>query len=222
MSVFGVCSHLTMTEKTGRARVSLTFLQGKDAEIQERGKGIVIGMTGNPEVPDPPVRLPEFDKQLDSYMAAIAACIDGGKIATATRNSLRALVSEDVRLLAAYVDSVAKGNDAIIRSCGFEPRIYTRSQPQDLETPAPVKLKQGISGEFYATITRVEGARNYKLRFGVANTDPETWQSPDVTRTRPATLISGLTPGTIYTFQVKALGHLGWTNWSDPVSKMVT
>jgi hypothetical protein len=42
-----------------------------------------------------------------------------------------------------------------------------------------------------------------------------------VTRVRPPTLISGLIPGTIYTFQVSALGHMGWTNWSDPASKMV-
>jgi hypothetical protein len=201
--------------------VSLAFLQGKDAGIQTSGKGIVAGMTGKPEFPEPPVNLPEFDKLLDSYNDSITACVDGGKIATATRNSLRATVTHSVRMLAAYVDSVAKGDEAIIRSSGFDSWIYTRSQPQYLETPAPVKVQQGNSGEFYITMTRVEGARNFKLRFGVAETDPETWQNRDVTRIRPATLISGLTPGVIYTFQVSALGHLGWTNWSDPVSRMV-
>jgi hypothetical protein len=210
-----------MTEKSPRARVSLAFLQGKDAGIQTGGKGIVARMTGNPELPNPPVNLTEFDTLLNSYSDAITACVDGGKLATATRNSLRAKVTHNVRLLAAYVDSVANGDEAIIRSSGFESWIYSRSQPQHLETPAPIKLQQGNSGEFYITITRVEGARNYKLRSGVAETDPETWQSRDVTLTRPATLISGLTPGVIYTFQVSALGHLGWTNWSDPVSRMV-
>lgn len=133
------------------------------------------------------------------------------------------MVTEDVRLLAAYVDSVAKGDETIIHASGFDSRVYARSQPQHLETPAPVKLKQGInSGEFYVTISRVEGARNFKLRFGAAQTDPQTWQNRDVTRIRPATLISGLTPGVIYMFQVSALGHLGWTDWSSAVSKMVT
>ncbi len=35
-------------------------------------------------------------------------------------------------------------------------------------------------------------------------------------------IISNLTPGTTYTFQVRALGRLGYTNWSDPVSRMAT
>ena len=210
-----------MTEKTPRARVSLAFLQGKDADIQAGGKRIVAGMTENPEFPNPPVNLTELDKLLDSYDDAITACVDGGKLATATRNSFRAMVTKDSRLLAAYVDSVANGDEAIIRSSGFDSWIYARSQPQPLATPAPVKLQQGNSGEFYVTIPRVEGAKNFKLRLGVAGTNPETWQSQDVTRIRPATLISGLTPGVIYSFQVSALGHLGWTDWSDPISKMV-
>ena len=30
----------------------------------------------------------------------------------------------------------------------------------------------------------------------------------------------GLTPGTIYAFQIRALGRLGLTDWSDSVTKM--
>jgi hypothetical protein len=95
-----------MTEKNPRARVSLTFLQGKDADLQKGGKSIVAGMRDNPELPNPPVNLTEFDALLDSYNDAITACVDGGKLATATRNSLREEVTKAVRLLAAYVESL--------------------------------------------------------------------------------------------------------------------
>src|SRR5690349_15812755 len=115
-----------MTEKNPRPRVSLAFLQGKDADIQAGGKAVVGGMTGNPEFPDPPVNLAETDALLDSYGDAIAACVDGGKLATATRNSLREAVSKAMRLLAAYVESVANGDETIIRTSGFEAWAYQR------------------------------------------------------------------------------------------------
>jgi hypothetical protein len=35
-------------------------------------------------------------------------------------------------------------------------------------------------------------------------------------------IIANLTPGTMYTFQVRALGLLGYTNWSDPVNRICT
>jgi hypothetical protein len=31
---------------------------------------------------------------------------------------------------------------------------------------------------------------------------------------------NGLTPGTIYSFQVRAYGKLGYTAWCDPVTRM--
>ena len=210
-----------MTEKNPRARVSLAFLQEKDTDVHVGGKRVVAGMTGNPEFTNPPVKLAELDALLDSYNDAITACLDGGRLATATRNSLREAVTKALRRLAAYVESVANGDETIIRSSGFDSWTYQRSQPQPLETPAPAKLQQGSSGEFYVAVTRLEDAKNYELRYGVAGTDPGTWSSQDVTRVRPATLISGLTPGVIYTVQVRALGHMGWTDWSDPISKMV-
>jgi hypothetical protein len=33
--------------------------------------------------------------------------------------------------------------------------------------------------------------------------------------------INGLTPGTIYALQVRALGKLGYTDWSDSATRMV-
>ena len=42
-----------------------------------------------------------------------------------------------------------------------------------------------------------------------------------ITSTKPM-IIEDLTSGTIFTFQVRALGRLGFTNWSDAVKRMVT
>ena len=32
--------------------------------------------------------------------------------------------------------------------------------------------------------------------------------------------VNGLTPGTLYAFQMRALGRAGYTNWSDSVTRM--
>jgi hypothetical protein len=40
-------------------------------------------------------------------------------------------------------------------------------------------------------------------------------------KTKPATVFNNLTPGGIYTFQVRAFGKLGHSNWSDPANRMV-
>ena len=43
-----------------------------------------------------------------------------------------------------------------------------------------------------------------------------------VRESETATAVSGLTPGTSYTFQVRAFGTLGYTDYSDAVIKIAT
>jgi hypothetical protein len=39
---------------------------------------------------------------------------------------------------------------------------------------------------------------------------------------KKAVIVTNLTPGTTYTIQARALGRLGYTDWSDPANRMVT
>ena len=48
-----------------------------------------------------------------------------------------------------------------------------------------------------------------------------SWVEETLASKKPVT-VTGLTPGTVYTFQVRALGRLGYTDWSDAISRMVT
>jgi hypothetical protein len=47
------------------------------------------------------------------------------------------------------------------------------------------------------------------------------WIEQTVTTKKPL-IVDQLTPGTMYMFQVKALGRMGYTDYSDTVSRMVT
>ena len=70
----------------------------------------------------------------------------------------------------------------------------------------------------------VAKAAVYHLRYAAVPSGggaPATWTEQFITSTKP-TIIEDLTPGTIFTFQVRPLGRLGFTNWSDAVNRMVT
>ena len=67
------------------------------------------------------------------------------------------------------------------------------------------------------TIVSVEDASAYELRWTpTVNGTLGTWTTKLVTRTRPATSITGLSPGTTYTIQVRSFNDAsGFSDWSD-------
>src|SRR5437660_238777 len=55
------------------------------------------------------------------------------------------------------------------------------------------------------------------------NGTPGTPITQLVTKTRPATTIAGFTPGTTYAIQVRSFADAtGFTDWSDPVTRIAT
>jgi hypothetical protein len=71
------------------------------------------------------------------------------------------------------------------------------------------------------SVTPVAKARSYDIRYApLVNGVPGNWATETVTIAKKPVTISGLTPGTIYAFQVRALGSLGYTDWSDSATRM--
>ena len=69
-------------------------------------------------------------------------------------------------------------------------------------------------------------AGHYELRWGpqgASGEPPETWKTDKYVQGRRPVRIGGLTPATIYVFQVRAFGKNGtYTDWSNPASRMCT
>ena len=73
--------------------------------------------------------------------------------------------------------------------------------------------------------TPVKGAYSYELRYIALDSNRVPvgeWKTQAMGSARSAVAVSGLTPGTIYAFEVHALGKLGYTDWSDPAHFMCT
>ena len=82
-------------------------------------------------------------------------------------------------------------------------------------------MVQGETGELRVSIKALPKAYLYELRYTARDPggEPGPWNTLSHIHTRKL-LVSGLTPATIYAFQVRALGRLGYTDWSEPVSRM--
>jgi Fibronectin type III domain len=202
-------------------RASDGFSRVLDLDVLARGQAVLTGLSGNPAYEHPPVDLAVLKAALDSYSAAIAEALDGSKRAIADRNKRRQEVITMLRLLARYVETACKNDVAIFASSGFEAVSRSRTPYQPLAQPTIDYIDQGNSGQLLVAITPVKNARSYDLRCAaLSGGTPGQWTTISVTSSRPAIPVNGLTPGTIYAFQVRALGKSGHTDWSDSSTRM--
>ncbi len=126
-----------------------------------------------------------------------------------------------LRLLGRYVEVTCKNDPAIFASSGFAAASNGRTPPQPLAQPTIDYIEQGNSGQLLVAINPVKKARSYELHYAaLSGGTPGQWTTISVTSSRPAIPVNGLTPGTIYVFQVRALGKLGHTDWSDYSTRM--
>jgi len=213
-----------MATKQAKVKVAMVFHQESDEQFAVTCGAVDAGLTKDSAMfPALPVDLATFGVQSAAFGAALVASKDGGRKAVAEKNKQRTVTTKMLSKLARYVDEVANGDLTLITASGFQPTAGTTSA-QPTATPAVGKLVQDKSGEIVVTPTTVN-ARMYEVHWGVAGPGgaiPATWTTIQVANARPGTRATGLTPGTVYTFQVRAFGTLGWSDWSDPVSKMST
>ena len=97
---------------------------------------------------------------------------------------------------------------------------------EPLPQPTIRKVDHGANtGQLVVQVRAVPKALSYELRYGASlsgGTPSNTWTIQLVTRVKPATSVTGLTPGTIYAFQVRAMGRLAYTDCSDSATRMCT
>jgi hypothetical protein len=70
----------------------------------------------------------------------------------------------------------------------------------------------------------VAKAGSYEFHFGPSANGglPTTWTTKSMTSVKTPVILDGLTPGTTYAFQARAIVGNQFTDWSDPVTFMCT
>jgi hypothetical protein len=214
-----------MTEKVKQIRPLDGFANASDAAVVSRATLIQTDMTGNANFPTPPVDLAALKTATASLSALMAAALDGSKKVVAEKKTQRTAVIKMLRLLGRYVEVACKDDMAIFKSSGFEPASTTRTTTQPLSEKIR-KIQHGAnSGQIAVWIRSVAKASSYEFRYGAVGAGgapPASWTTQLVATVKTPIHLSGLTPGTTYAFQARALVKDRYTDWSDSVTFMST
>lgn len=203
-------------------RPSLGYATLPDADFLSRLNAVYAGTFGNPAYPNPPTDSAAFRADIDAYAHSIADALDGSRRAMADRDRKRADLTLILRLLGHYVEANCKRDMTTFLSSGFEAASRTKTPPQPLPQPAIVRVDQGNTGQLLVNIKPLPKARNYEIRYAAAGAGgtPGAWATATFASAKQAAPIGGLTSGTTYTFQARAFGKLGFSDWSDPINRM--
>ena len=202
-------------------RPALGFGKAPDSEVEKLAGAVHTGLDGNVNYPNPPVDLAAFKAAIDGYSASIVAASDGGKKALAEKSKQRAGVIRMLRQLGHYVEAACKDDMSIFLSSGFQAVSTTRTQ-QPLSPPHILGVDNGNTGQLLVRVQPIRNARGFEVRYAAApgaGGTPGAWTNAAFTNSRSMP-VNGLTPGTTYSFQVRALGSLGYSDWSDFASHM--
>jgi len=198
-------------------RISLSFAKLPDMEVDNFAQGVVDGMTGNAAYPAPPVTMANLQTAKNDFTAKIAAAQTGGPPDTAAKNNSRQTLLGLLRQLASYVQINCNNDMALLLSSGFQAMSTNRAQ-SPLEQPQSPVIKNGSSGQLVASVSPVKNTSMYEGRIKGPAGD---WMPSVFTGDSQHITFDGLTPGTNYTVQVRALGgSTGQSDWSDPSSHM--
>ena len=183
---------------------------------------VVNGLTGNPAFPAPTVDLKAVQAAADGLKEALVAQAQGGTAATADKNNKQEALTVLLRKLKHYVEDNCGNDAAVLLSSGFQPAITTRVRAP-LGNPSILNVDRGNTGELVLKVTPISRAKSYEVKSAVvgAGNTPGPWQPAGVYTISRAISTNGLTPGTTYMFEVRAVGEsTGYSDWSNPVTRM--
>ncbi|MBP1641129.1 MAG: hypothetical protein H6Q17_2712 [Bacteroidetes bacterium] len=202
-----------------RIKVLLSFIKLAVASKIAFYRNVVTKMTGNAAIPTTDVPLTEATAVTDGLEKAQIAAQDGSHTAIALLHEAEAKADAVFRILAANVDRVADGDEAIILSTGFEPS----SQPEAHQKAALTAVDGSHSGsvKLVAKAIRNAGAYLWQSAKDTLPATEEGWKDMDKS-TSASIEKDGFIAGCRYYFRVAMVTPSGTTDYTEPVSKIVT
>jgi hypothetical protein len=206
----------TTTSKPTPIKAVANFSAMEDAGLSIYAGAVAKGMTGNSDLSKSPVEIAVFSANVRAFTDAIQAALDGGKNAIALKDKQRKIVVRDMKVLAIYVQNNCNDDMSIFTSSGFIAQTPVKTSGLPVAMPTIRNLDYGaVSGQLTVTVKRVVGGRAYFIRYGaIANGAVASWTTISAATVNKKLVISGLTPGVTYGFQIQALGTVGYSDWS--------
>jgi hypothetical protein len=212
-----------MATKVKPIKASLGFKKVAAGDVVVRATAVLGGLFADKDdYGTPPVDQATFKAEIDTLSAAMAAALDGGKKAIAAREHQKEVVIKSLRQLGHYTEENCKDDMNTFLKSGFQAASTARASAQPLSDWIRKIVPGKNSGQLLVSIIAHADALAYQLRWASAGQGGVlgNWTELPVGKTKPATAVSGLVPGTTYAFQVRAQTNSGYTDWSDSVTRI--
>jgi hypothetical protein len=159
----------------------------------------------------------------DTLLSAITAAAGGGKQAITAKNHAKDAVVLLLDQLATYVSVNSKGDMNAFMSSGFTPKSTAKTKTPPVSETIKKIVPAPITGQMLIYLMKFAGAFSYQIQWGVPGPGgalPTTWSNMPVPDLKAPATITGLTPGTTYVFQARAVTRGGYSNWGDPIARI--
>jgi hypothetical protein len=200
-------------------KVSLAFAYFADEQVAEFSLNVITGMGSNSLIFDgPPVSLIDLGANRIAFVNAVQAAAQGGTQLTAFKDQNRDIVIANLRQNASFVQTVANNDLPTLLLSGYTAATPATNAQSPLDKPTLVQLTNGMSGQLLARMPAIHNAHAYEAR---TSSLPAVYMDAGAFISTRRMELNGLTPGTVYTVQFRAIGGSeGYSDWSDPVSHM--
>ena len=213
------------TTKTKPIKVLGGYTKNSPNQNLAYATAVHSGIYSDPtDYPTPPVDEATYKAAIDTLSTKIAASLDGGKRAIAERNHQVAVVNKMTAELGHYVEGACNNDTLTFLKSGFQPKSTAKAVKSPLSQWIRTITLGKNSGQLHLVLMAIAAAAAYEVRYApTVNGTPAAWMTQLVTKTRPAATLTGLTPGATYTIQVRSFNDAtGFSDWSDPVTRIVT
>ena len=205
-----------MTTKVKKLKALLGLAGTSDPVLLKQLNAAHDGMNSNSAFSAPPVDMPTFKGGIEKLTVLVTDAEDGGKKAISAKKKQRAEMIKQYTLLGHYAEAVSNDDPAVFHTSGFILAPTTRAAPQPLDAASFEWIDRGpLTGQVVVKPRNLPKALSFDTRYGVEvnGAPPATWTTVTIPGSKKWT-ITNLTPGANYAFQIRALGRLGYTDWS--------
>ena len=201
-----------------KPKVTVDFIKFSPVNKASHYHTVIDHMTNNPLYPTPDATLIDAQKVVDALDKAILAAADGSHLAISAMNDAIATADAVFRILAAYVERIALGDETTILSSGF----HFSKQPVFANKETLVAKDGSHSGSVLLDTIRVDRGVTYfwQMYKGKLPDNDSDWVQIGIT-TQTSFEISNLEIATKYYFRVAAVTPDGIQDFCAPVMKVV-
>jgi hypothetical protein len=201
------------------SKITLGFNKLNDGQLEDQALAIAAAMNGNTHFPEPSPALADLNNGIQLFSNGLALAKTRDKVKVAVKNQLRDNLELLLIQLSNYCSFIAKGDRAILASSGFTLKAEN-SSPKILGSPENFSVKPGNNaGEAFVSINPARNAKGYLFLYGPSPMNNNAWFH--VLNSQPYYTITGLVPGTTYSFKIGATGSKGQVVYTDIITKMV-